>query len=291
MNYTQIRSFNAVTKHRSFTKAAKILNVSQSAISEQVKSVESRFKIKLFIRNGNGISLTDYGKKLYDITRDIDDIHEQALNLLKSSNRLTSGTLNIGTVAPIHLMPILSKFSKKYPKINCNIVFGNSVQIKEKLLRKEIDIGILADINDQSQLYSKPLVRDKLLLFASIKNTISKTKNISFKDIVNETFIVREKGSQTRALVERELLHLGIKKKLYTIGSREGIFEAVKNNMGVGFVYSTEKIALPKVNFVKLTNTNFYATEYVCCLTKRYDFNAIKAFFDIVPSFKDLSKS
>jgi DNA-binding transcriptional LysR family regulator len=291
MNYTQIRSFNAVTKHRSFTKAAKILSVSQSAISEQVKSVESRFKIKLFIRNGSGISLTDYGKKLYDITKDIDDIHEQALNLLKSSNRLTSGTLNIGTVAPIHLMPILSKFSKKFPKINCNIVFGNSVQIKEKLLRKEIDIGILADINDQSQLYSKPLVRDKLLLFASIKNTISKTKNISFKDIVNETFIVREKGSQTRALVERELLHLGIKKKLYTIGSREGIFEAVKNNMGVGFVYSTEKIDLPKVNFVKLTNTNFYATEYVCCLTKRYDFNAIKAFFDIVPSFKDLSKS
>ena len=291
MNYTQIRSFNAVTKHRSFTKAAKILSVSQSAISEQVKSVENRFKIKLFIRNGSGILLTDYGKKLYDITKDIDDIHEQALNLLKSSNRLTSGTLNIGTVAPIHLMPILSKFSKKFPKINCNIVFGNSVQIKEKLLRKEIDIGILADINDQSQLYSKPLVRDKLLLFASIKNTISKTKSISFKDIVNETFIVREKGSQTRALVERELLHLGIKKKLYTIGSREGIFEAVKNNMGVGFVYSTEKINLPKVNFVKLTNTNFYATEYVCCLTKRYDFNAIKAFFDIVPSFKDLSKS
>ena len=291
MNYTQIRSFNAVTKHRSFTKAAKILSVSQSAISEQVKSVESRFKIKLFIRNGSGILLTDYGKKLYDITKDIDDIHEQALNLLKSSNRLTSGTLNIGTVAPIHLMPILSKFSKKFPKINCNIVFGNSVQIKEKLLRKEIDIGILADINDQSQLYSKPLVRDKLLLFASIKNTIAKTKSISFKDIVNETFIVREKGSQTRALVERQLLHLGIKKKLYTIGSREGIFEAVKNNMGVGFVYSTEKINLPKVNFVKLTNTNFYATEYVCCLTKRYDFNAIKAFFDIVPSFKDLSKS
>jgi DNA-binding transcriptional LysR family regulator len=289
MNYTQIRSFNAVTKHRSFTKAAKILSVSQSAISEQVKGVESRFKIKLFIRNGTGISLTDYGKKLYDITKDIEDIHAQALNLLKSSKKLTSGTLNIGTVAPIHLMPILSKFSKKFPKINCNIVFGNSVQIKEKLLKKEIDIGILADINDQSQLYSKPLVRDKLLLFASIKNTISKTKSISFKDIVNETFIVREKGSQTRALVERELLHLEIKKKLYTIGSREGIFEAVKNNMGVGFVYSTEKIDLPKVNFIKLTNTNFYATEYVCCLTKRYDFNAIKAFFDIVPDFKDLS--
>ena len=291
MNYTQIRSFNAVTKHLSFTKAAKVLSVSQSAISEQVKSVESRFKIKLFIRNGNGISLTDYGKKLYDITKDIDDIHEQALNLLKSSNKLTSGTLNIGTVAPIHLMPILSKFSQKFPKINCNIIFGNSVQIKGKLLSKEIDIGILADLTDQSQLYSKPLIRDKLLLFASVKNSISKKKTISFKEVVNETFIVREKGSQTRALVERELLHLGIKKKLYTIGSREGIFEAVKNNMGVGFVYSTEKIDLPNVNFVKLSNTNFYATEYVCCLTKRYDFNAIKAFFDIVPSFKDLSKN
>ena len=291
MNYTQIRSFNAVTKYRSFTKAAKVLNVSQSAISEQVKAIEYRFKIKLFLRNGGGVSITEYGKKLYDITKDIDDIHEQAINLLKSSNQLTSGTLNIGTVAPIHLMPILSKFSKKFPKINCNIVFGNSVQIKEKILNKEIDIGILSDINDQKSLYSKPLVRDKLLLFASVENSISKKKSISFKDTLNETFIVREKGSQTRALVEKELLHLGIKKKLYTIGSREGIFEAVKNNIGVGFVYSTEKIELPRVNFIKLSNTNFYATEYVCCLTKRYDFNAIKAFFDNVPKFADLSKN
>jgi len=181
MNYTQIRSFNAVTKHRSFTKAAKILSVSQSAISEQVKNVENRFKIKLFIRNGTGISLTDYGKKLYDITKDIEDIHAQALNLLKSSKKLTSGTLNIGTVAPIHLMPILSEFSKKFPKINCNIVFGNSVQIKEKLLKKEIDIGILADLTDQSQLYSKALIRDKLLLFASVKNSISKKKAFLLK--------------------------------------------------------------------------------------------------------------
>ena len=290
MNYTQIRSFNAVTKHKSFTKAAKVLNVSQSAISEQVKSVEHRFGIKLFIRNGAGIVLTDYGRKLYYITRDIDDIHERALNLLDSSRKLTSGTLNIGTVAPIHLMPIISEFTKKFPEINCNIVFGNSAQIQEKLLSKEIDIGILADLNDQSQLYSKPLVRDKLLLFASAKNKLSKEKKISFKEIINETFIVREKGSQTRALVEKELMHLGIKKKLYTIGSREGIFEAVKNNMGIGFVYSTEQIKLPMVNFIKLSNTNFYATEYVCCLTKRYDFNVIKAFFDILPSFKDLSK-
>ena len=65
MIYTQIRSFNAVTKYLSFTKAAKILNVSQSAFSEQVKGIESRYKIKLFIRNGNGILLTDYGKKLF----------------------------------------------------------------------------------------------------------------------------------------------------------------------------------------------------------------------------------
>ena len=212
MNYTQIRSFNAVTKHKSFTKAAKVLNVSQSAISEQVKSVEHRFGIKLFIRNGAGIVLTDYGRKLYYITRDIDDIHERALNLLDSSRKLTSGTLNIGTVAPIHLMPIISEFTKKFPEINCNIVFGNSAQIQEKLLSKEIDIGILADLNDQSQLYSKPLVRDKLLLFASAKNKLSKEKKISFKEIINETFIVREKGSQTRALVEKELMHLGIKK-------------------------------------------------------------------------------
>jgi len=290
MIYTQIRSFNAVTKYLSFTKAAKILNVSQSAISEQVKGIESRYKIKLFIRNGNGILLTDYGKKLYDITKDMEDIHDRAINLLKSSNQLTTGMLNIGTVAPIHLMPILSRFSKKFPSINCNIVFGNSVQIKEKLLNKEIDIGILADLNDQTLLYSKPLVRDKLVLFASKENKISKKKIVSFKEIINETFIVREKGSQTRALVEKELLHLGIKKKLYTIGSREGIFEAVKNNMGIGFVYSTEQIELPKINFIRLSSTNFYATEYVCCLTKRYDFNVIKAFFDVVPNFKDLTK-
>ena len=126
MNFTQIRSFNAVAELGSFTAAAKRLNVSQSAISEQIREAEAKFKIKLFLRKGNGISLTEYGKKLFDITNGINDIHEQAINLLGSAKNLTSGTLRIGTVAPVHLMSLVKKFSSKYPKVNLSIIFGNS---------------------------------------------------------------------------------------------------------------------------------------------------------------------
>ena len=110
MNFTQIRSFNAVAELGSFTAAAKKLNVSQSAISEQIREAESRFKIKLFLRQANGISLTEYGKKLFDITSGINDIHEQAINLLGSAKNLTTGTLRIGTVAPVHLMGLVKDF-------------------------------------------------------------------------------------------------------------------------------------------------------------------------------------
>ena len=290
MNFTQIRSFNAVASLGSFTAAAKKLNVSQSAISEQIREAEARFKIKLFLRKGNGISLTEYGKKLYDITANIDDIHEQAVNLLGSAKNLTSGTLRVGTVAPIHLMNLIKLFSKKYPKVNLSVIFGNSEITLQKLKKKEIDVGILADISEENDIYSKPLIRDKLIAFASKKNPISKKKILSFYDLINETFIVREKGSKTRALVEKELFHIGTKKRLFEIGSREGIYEAVRENLGIGFVYSSEKIELPNIKFINIKDTKFYATEYVCCLKKRYDFNVIKAFFDIIPNFVDLSK-
>jgi len=290
MNFTQIRSFNAVAELGSFTAAAKKLNVSQSAISEQIRDAESRFKIKLFLRKGNGISLTEYGKKLFDITNGINDIHEQAINLLGSAKNLTSGTLRIGTVAPVHLMSLVKKFSSKYPKVNLSIFFGNSEVTLNKLKKKEIDIGILADISDEDDIYSKPLVRDKLISFVSKKNKLAKKNSVHFSEILDETFIVREKGSKTGALVEKELFHLGTKKKLFEIGSREGIYEAVKENLGIGFVYSSEKVHIPNIKFIEIKNTKFYATEYVCSLKKRYDFNVIKAFYDIIPNFVDLSK-
>lgn len=290
MNFTQIRSFNAVAELGSFTAAAKKLNVSQSAISEQIREAEARFKIKLFLRKGSGISLTEYGKKLFDITSGINDIHEQAINLLGSAKNLTSGTLRIGTVAPVHLMALVKKFSSKYPKVNLSIIFGNSEVTLNKLKKKEIDIGILADLSDEDDIYSKPLVRDKLIAFTSKKNKLAKKNTLNFSEILNETFIVREKGSKTRALVEKELFHLGVKKKLFEIGSREGIYEAVKENLGIGFVYSSEKVDIPNIKFINIKNTKFYATEYVCCLKKRYDFNVIKAFYDIIPNFIDLSK-
>ena len=290
MNFTQIRSFNAVAELGSFTAAAKKLNVSQSAISEQIREAEAKFKIKLFLRKGNGISLTEYGKKLFDITNGINDIHEQAINLLGSAKNLTSGTLRIGTVAPVHLMSLVKKFSSKYPKVNLSIIFGNSEVTLNRLKKKEIDIGILADLSDEDDIYSKPLVRDKLIAFVSKKNKCAKKNSLNISEILDETFIVREKGSKTRALVEKELFHIGAKKKLFEIGSREGIYEAVKENLGIGFVYSSEKVEIPNIKFINIKNTKFYATEYVCCLKKRYDFNVIKAFYDIIPNFKDLSK-
>ena len=134
-------------------------------------------------------------------------------------------------------------------------------------------------------------MRDKLIGFVSKKNKLAKKNLVNFSDIINETFIVREKGSKTRALVEKELFHLGEKKKLFEIGSREGIYEAVKENLGIGFVYSSEKVDIPNIKFINIKNTKFYATEYVCCLKKRYDFNVIKAFYDIIPKFTDLSNS
>lgn len=280
MNFTQIRSFNAVASLGSFTAAAKKLNVSQSAISEQIREAEARFKIKLFLRKGNGISLTEYGKKLFDITASIDDIREQAINLLGSAKNLTSGTLRIGTVAPIHLMSLVKVFSSKYPKVDLSILFGNSEITLEKL-KKEIDVGILADISDENEIYSKPLVRDKLIAFVSKKNKLAKKKSIEFDEILDQTFIVREKGSKTRALVEKELFHIGAKKRLFEIGSREGIYEAVKQNIGIGFVYSSEKVDIPNIEFIKIKNTKFYATEYVCCLKKDMILMLLKHFLTL----------
>ena len=124
-----------------------------------------------------------------------------------------------------------------------------------KLKKKDIDVGILADISDEEDIYSKPLIRDKLIAFVSKKNKLAKKSHVTFSEILDETFIVREKGSKTRALVEKELFHIGAKKGLFEIGSREGIYEAVKENLGIGFVYSSEKVDIPNIKFIKINTT------------------------------------
>ena len=142
----QLRIFKAIASERSFTKAAKILFVSQPSLSKQIKTLENRLGILLLNRSGNKISLTEAGNIFLQYSERILALCEEscrALNDLKDGER---GNLKVGASQTIgaYLMPrVLTLFAQNYPQINLNIDIDSTRIIAKKVADRIIDIAIV----------------------------------------------------------------------------------------------------------------------------------------------------
>ena len=143
INFSQLRSFHAVSKTGSITKASKLLSVSQPTITKQLQLIESYYKVNLINRHARGITLTDLGKKLYEITLSIFDLEEEAINLFSSNLNVHKGTLVTGTSGSYFIMKLVKEFKKLHPGIQLKIISANSNSILDKINDYDIDIAVI----------------------------------------------------------------------------------------------------------------------------------------------------
>ncbi len=140
--------FNAVAEAGNLSKAAKLLYISQPAISRAVSRLEQNLSVKLFIRNSRGVLLTEEGKLLYEHTKSAFDALRQGEENLRRINSLGGGTLRIGvsnTLCRHILMPQLQNFIQEYPHIQINIQCHSTFETLELLEQGTIDIGLISE--------------------------------------------------------------------------------------------------------------------------------------------------
>lgn len=223
-----------VASNGSFSKAGKILFISQPAISKHIKALEGHYKQTLFERKGNNIKLTEAGNILFQYLKEAKKIENKLeFELSTLTNKFKAkGELKLGasTTVALYIIPkMLSGFHQKYPDIKMSLLNRNTDTIVKALLDEDIDIGIVEGKKKLSSIIYQPFIKDEVVAVCSAKSAIAKKRNLSLKEFIKIPVVLREQGSGTLDAVKDMLGRKGIKLSELKVGIRLSGTEALKN--------------------------------------------------------------
>ena len=233
--------FYVVAKNNSFSKAAEELFVTQPSVSYSIKQLEDRLNIKLFKRNHKGIKITPEGKEVLEyVKKSYNDISVGERSL-KENRNLNSGKISIGVQSHIgrfFLFPYLEEFHKKYPNIEINISSRNTAELIKLLENNDIDFVIDTSPieTEYSNLFIEPLMELEHC-FVTSKNYLIKNKNMKIQELKDYNLILPVYRSTPRRQLTNLLKNENIELNPFmTIETTEMLIDAVKKNMGIGYV-------------------------------------------------------
>ncbi|MBL0737884.1 LysR family transcriptional regulator [Flavobacterium sp. GN10] len=228
----RLKVFYTVALRLNFTKAATELYITQPAVSKHIQELEETYKTKLFERNGSKIALTPAGKILLRYTKSIFDIYREIDFEMSSFNAERQGLLRLGastTISQYIISPVLASFHQKQKDIKVNLLNGNTEQIENALIDKEIEIGIVEGQSKNQSIKYIPFLKDELVLVCNSNNPFVKQNEISVNDLKSMKFITRERGSGTLEVIEFALKKAGLKFSDLQIEMQLGSTESIKS--------------------------------------------------------------
>ncbi|CAD0007930.1 LysR family transcriptional regulator [Flavobacterium salmonis] len=228
----RLKVFYTVALRLNFTKAATELYITQPAVSKHIQELEETYKTKLFERNGSKIALTPAGKILLEHTKNIFEIYRDIDFDMSSFRNERQGLLRLGsstTISQYIISPVLARFHQKQQEIKVNLLNGNTEQIENALINKEIEIGIVEGQSKNQSIKYVPFIKDELVLVCSTQNPFVKQNEISLEDLKAMKFITRERGSGTLEVIEYALKQVGVKLSNLQIEMQLGNTESIKS--------------------------------------------------------------
>ena len=260
-----LKVFLAVAKMSSFTRAAEFLNLSQPAVTHQIKNLETMLRTKLFNRCQNKIFLTKSGKILLKYADDINLLYQNAMKEIQEANNRVAGDVLIGSASLLgkYFLPrVIGEFKKTYSEVNISMLVGNSKEILEYLQNDVIELAIVSEPIPFKNLIAFPLYSDHLTIIVDPDHPWSRKKEISPTDLFSEDFIAREVGSGTRE-VYLKFLEVYLKgkqlKTVMVLGNTEAVKMAVIGKMGFSIVSrlaARSEVELGLLKEVRIKNVN-----------------------------------
>jgi len=244
LNLKQLEAFYLVVKKRSFTRAAEELNVTQPAVTIQVKSLERSLNLRLIQQVGKKIQLTESGEFLYQYAEKIFDLVSDANEKMRDFKKLMRGTLRIGTTKNYarYIMPsLLSEFQRRFPGIKVILDEGNSEDMAKSVLEKKNELALISQLNLDRKIKSLFFSTVEFVLVVSPEHRFSQRKSISLRELNGEPVILREKGSGSRSAILRKFQEYGIwPSVIIEASSLDFIVGYVKQNKGVSFMFEPD---------------------------------------------------
>lgn len=235
-----LQVFTTVVEQKNFSKAAELLYVSQPAVSMQIRNLENELGTKLIHRNSKQLLLTQTGEILYTKAKMILDLYDEAKREMSLLKNEVSGTLKIGasfTIGEYILPALLGEYTTQYPNVHIEVSIANTEEIISGV-RSSLDLGLVEGNVEGQDLTLTPFITDEMVLIVPNAHPLAKQRLIRDpKDLQNQTWILREPGSGTRAYTDLLIQELELQvKRSFVFSSSQGIKEAVINGLGIAFV-------------------------------------------------------
>jgi len=245
MSDRRLQVFHTVAKLLSFTKAAKVLHMTQPAVTFQIRQLEEQFDTRLFDRAHNRVTLTDAGLRAFDFSENIFEQYIEMENAIREITGDISGSLVIGastTVADYMLPALLGDFKRKNPEVNMRLQVSNTEGIVSMVESNAIDLGVVEGPVNNKHLKVEVCRKDQLVAIVSPNHKLAKRKKVSLVDVMKCAFLCREEGSGTREVISAKLKAAGLDrqsvKNALELGSPEAVKGAVEADMGVSILSS-----------------------------------------------------
>lgn len=288
----RLEIFHAVARVRSFTKAAEILNLTQPAITFQIKNLEEEFSTRLFNRDQNRITLTETGKILFRYAEKILEEYAKAHDEIAKITDALSGEVRIGVASLLgkYLLPkLIGSFKQRYPHITIIMLVGDSAHLIQKIQEHTVDLIIVSEPFSLKNFVVKPFIDDEIVVIVNPEHKWANRKHIEIEDFLKEPFIAREYGSGLREVFKNFLssknINLKSLKIVMTLGSSEALKSAVESGIGYSIISNMavkREIELGLMKQVSVKDMNLKRRFFVVYSPQHYKKNVIYAFLNFI---------
>jgi DNA-binding transcriptional LysR family regulator len=296
MHIENFKIFSDLVESESFSRAAKLNGITQSAVSQQLRAMEKHFNILIVDRSQKQFRLTREGQKLYESAKEILYLYDKLNSELQEMKKVISGTIHISTVYSIglhELPPYVKVFLAKFPEVNIRVEYRRANMVYEDILTNSIDLGLIAYPQKHKQLEILPFHDDILVLVVSPEHPFAQRSTIDIQEIAGQKFIGFEPDIPTRKATDIIFKDANIESEpVMEFDNVETVKRAVEINAGIAILPQTtvmreEAQGLLKV--LKFKNQTYKRPLALIHRKGRVLTPAIKKLIDLLTS-KDLNR-
>ena len=237
--FRQLRVFTEVARHLSFARAAEVLHLTPPAVTMQVKELEGHVGLPLFDRKGRQVTLTTAGEYMLVYARKMLATLKDAEDAAARLQRLEVGTLTIGMVstAKYFLPRLLAEFQREHEGIEIRLAVGNREQLVKMLQGNDVDIAVMGRPPTELATRAEPFAAHPHVFVAPVDHPLLKIGHPTVESLQPYGFILRERGSGTRAAMEKFFEGTNVEPRVVMeMNSNETIKQAVMAGMGISFL-------------------------------------------------------
>jgi DNA-binding transcriptional LysR family regulator len=240
MHIENFKIFADLVESESFSKAARLNGITQSAVSQQLRAMERNFKVLVIDRSQKGFNLTREGQRLHEAAKDILHEYEKLNSELQEMKKVISGTIRLATIYSIglhELPPYIKRFLQDYPAVNVRVEYRRSNLVYEDILHNSVDLGLVAFPNKMRQIEVVPFREDELVMICPPGHPLASVGSVKIEDLGAHRFIGFDPDIPTRKAVDSILREHELEiEPVMEFDNIETVKRAVEIDAGVAIV-------------------------------------------------------